>query len=112
VKHRVATRHRFFERCRIAQISDGGFCLRALGKQSFKIFQIAGGPNQQAQLRALLGKNASNMRAQESRSAGDESFQRQFSVLSLKQGLADQRINDAAGRDGKRRAFSSGGGAF
>lgn len=48
------------------------------------------------QVRALIGQSTSNMGFQKSGSAGDEGFQNRFSILSLKQGLADQRINGVA----------------
>ena len=97
VKHGIASRHGFFEGSSIAQIPGCGLRLETL-----QIVQIASWTDQQPQVRALIGKNAGNMGAQKSGGACDESFQKQFSVLSLKEGLADQWINESERRVSNR----------
>ena len=77
VKHNLAAGKRLLNRSRVAQIAGN-----PIGLQILNIPQIAGRPHQQPQLRSLFRQNASYMTAQESRSAGDKSFQTQFSVLS------------------------------
>src|SRR5579859_2315506 len=72
VKYRVASKHSLLQRRRIAQVAG-----RSFGVQSFKIFQIAARADKQAQLRSLPSENASDMRAEKSGSACDESFQEQ-----------------------------------
>jgi hypothetical protein len=89
VKDGIAASDCFFEGSRVAQIAG-----RRFGVKPLKIFKIAGRTDEQAQLRALLGENAGDVGAKESGSASNESFQNEFSILSLKQGLADQRTND------------------
>src|SRR5208282_3067509 len=77
MKNDVTARQRLLQRGRVAQIADD-----AIRMQALKVAQSARRPHQQPQLGSLFRQNARNMTAQKSGSAGDESSQNQFSVLS------------------------------
>ncbi len=68
VKHHLATRHRFLQRSRVAQVP--GHPLRL---QILNIPEIAAGADQQPQIGSLLGQDAGHMAAHKSRRTGDES---------------------------------------
>src|SRR5579863_405949 len=74
VKYGVAAGDGFVERGRSAEVAGGGF-----GVESFEIFQIAGRAYKQAELCALARQDASNVGAEESRSASYEDLQEKFS---------------------------------
>ena len=82
----MAARKRLLNRSRVAQIADDPIRVQAL-----QVVQIAVRPYQQPQLGALFRQDARNMTAQKSGSAGDESLQTRFSVLSSQFSARTQR---------------------
>jgi hypothetical protein len=67
MKNGVASGHGFFKGCGVAQVSR-----RGVGIESLKVFQITGWAHEQAEIRALIGEDACDMRAKESCGASDE----------------------------------------
>src|SRR5215469_9691456 len=74
MKHCIAARNGFLQRCRIAQVSS-----RGLSFEPFEIFQVASLADKQAYIRTLVSKNAGDVGPQKSGGAGNEDFQSDLS---------------------------------
>src|SRR5579864_8705573 len=98
MKEGVASGNRLLQRRVIAQISD---C--SLSVQAFKIFEIAGLPDEDSQFRAFIGQGTRNMRPKETSSTSDK---RKHSALSIQHPAWN--VNATAPRLSRKRQVPEG----